>query len=322
MTYYLIGPYPPPLGGVSVFIYRFTKFLKIQSSNVTVIDFGKKKKIYRLLWLLRFCFNPKKSTYDLNVIDFYSMLALILRPFPGKIIFRDHSGRLIENLNSLQILILKIFLKKVDECIFVGEHITNYYFNKGLKPSRNLLIQNAFVPPPIEDEAEIWKSYDEEILHFIKDRKPLIIANAFQIAFHNGIDLYGLDMCASLISYLKEEYPDVGLLFGLADIGDETYFRKINHEIRKQCLDQNFLFMLGQKELWPLFRKADLMVRPTYVDGYGISVAEALYFSCPAIASDVCMRPEGTILFTNRDTDDLLEKSKEVLRWGDNNRKP
>ena len=75
--------------------------------------------------------------------------------------------------------------------------------------------------------------------------------------------------------------------------------------------------MTGERELWPLFRKADLMVRPTCTDGYGISIAEALYFDCPAVASDVCVRPEGTLLFNNRDMDDFYEKASDILSQKD-----
>ncbi len=71
--------------------------------------------------------------------------------------------------------------------------------------------------------------------------------------------------------------------------------------------------MLDNTELWPLFENADLMVRPTCVDAYGVSIAEALYFDCPAIASDVCERPDGTVLFRNRDQSDFLEKCRYVL---------
>ena len=60
-------------------------------------------------------------------------------------------------------------------------------------------------------------------------------------------------------------------------------------------------------------KKADLMIRPTCTDGYGISIAEALFFDCPAIASDVCPRPEGAVLFKNRDMDDFEQKTRELL---------
>jgi glycosyltransferase involved in cell wall biosynthesis len=131
--------------------------------------------------------------------------------------------------------------------------------------------------------------------------------------FYQGVDLYGLDLCVDLVSELKKIYPQIGLLFALAEIGETTYFEETIHRIRKKTIADNFFFMTGQKELWPLFKKCDLMVRPTYSDGYGISIAEALYFHCPAVASDVGGRPEGTILFRNRDFDDFLCKVKNIL---------
>ena len=59
--------------------------------------------------------------------------------------------------------------------------------------------------------------------------------------------------------------------------------------------------------------KSDVFVRPTNTDGYGISIAEAIYFKVPAVASNVCSRPEGTILFRSRDSDDFVSKVNHVL---------
>ena len=59
--------------------------------------------------------------------------------------------------------------------------------------------------------------------------------------------------------------------------------------------------------------KSDVFVRPTNTDGYGVSIAEAIHFKIPAVASDVCQRPEGTILIRSRDIDDFTSKIKNVL---------
>lgn len=59
--------------------------------------------------------------------------------------------------------------------------------------------------------------------------------------------------------------------------------------------------------------KSDLFVRPTNTDGYSVSIAEVIYFKVPAIASDVCARPQGTVLFKSRDIDDFYLKVKDVL---------
>ena len=149
---------------------------------------------------------------------------------------------------------------------------------------------------------------------FLDIHTPLVTANAFQIAFHQGIDLYGLDMCIELTAKLKSDYPNIGFVFALANEKVNTqYLEKMKQRLRELHIKDNFFLLTGQKELWPLFKKADLMIRPTTTDGNAVSIAEALYFDCPAVASDVCDRPEGTILFKSRDLEDLYIKTKELL---------
>ena len=121
-------------------------------------------------------------------------------------------------------------------------------------------------------------------------------------------------MCIELTAKLKNIYPNLGFIFALANEKvNMEYIDKMHLRIKELNLEENFYFLTGQKELWPIFKKASLMIRPTNTDGYGVSIAEALYFGCPAIASDVCDRPEGTILFKNRNLDDLYDKTKRVL---------
>jgi glycosyltransferase involved in cell wall biosynthesis len=127
----------------------------------------------------------------------------------------------------------------------------------------------------LEDEESILKTYPSEVKEFAASRRPLIVANAFQIVFYRGVDLYGLDMCVEVVAALKESYPHVGLIFAVAEVGEAAYFEKIKRRIDELGIEDNFLFLTGQRELWPLFRRADLMVRPTCSDAYGISVAEA-----------------------------------------------
>jgi glycosyltransferase involved in cell wall biosynthesis len=116
-----------------------------------------------------------------------------------------------------------------------------------------------------------------------------------------------------LAAALKDRYPNVGLVFALAEVGDVAYFEKMKSRIEKLGVEDNFFFLTGQRELWPLFRRADLMVRPTCSDAYGVSVAEALHLGCPAVASDVCQRTPGTLTFANRDAEDFLKKCRLAL---------
>src|SRR4029453_3860786 len=126
---------------------------------------------------------------------------------------------------------------------------------------------------------------------------PLIVANAFKLILQQGVDLYGVDMCLELYRHLLKEYPNLGFVFALAEIGEKEYFESIGRRISQLGLESNFRFLTGQKEFWPFLKKANLMVRPTITDGYALSVAEAVYFKCAVVASDVAVRPQGVILF-------------------------
>jgi glycosyltransferase involved in cell wall biosynthesis len=313
MKIYIIGPYPPPLGGISVFVYRKAKLLKRSGENVITVDFPNLSKLEKIIILSQFIFNPKPATFHINIPSIFVMASLILRPFSSHIIYQDHSGRGIPLLPWFKRKIIGLFLKEVDECIFVGEHLKEYYGAAKIPLPENILIQNAFLPPPLEDEGEIWNTYDPSTHSFINNHNPLIIANAYKIAFHEGIDLYGIDLCIELIARIKSKHNRVGLLFALAEIGDEAYFRKIHELIHEYNIEQHIHFMTGQKELWPIFKVARIMVRPTVVDAYGVSIAEALFFGCPAVASDVCKRPPGTLIFRNRDLSDMMDKVNKVL---------
>lgn len=319
MKYFLVGLYPPPLGGVSIFNYRYARLLRERGYDVECIDVSR-KKISRIDHLkfkigcyLKLVFWPHPAVYHLDHLDFQAALLILIRPFKSRVILHTHSRPPFESMTKLQLGVFSLFLRKVDECLFVGPHLAESYQRHGLKLPTDQKIESPFLPPPAEDEDEIRRQYDEATLSFIAQHRPLIIANASEITFQNGIDLYGLDMCVSLIEQIKEAYPNIGLLFALPKIGDQAYFEEINRRIRNNGIEENIHFMTGQKELWPLFKNADLMLRPTCSDGYGISIAEALYLDCAAIASDVCERPEGTVLFKSRDADDLLSKVRSVL---------
>ena len=71
--------------------------------------------------------------------------------------------------------------------------------------------------------------------------------------------------------------------------------------------------MVTDAEVWPLFKRADLMLRPSLKDGSSISIAEALYFHCPVLASDVCERGKDVVNFKSGDILDLTSKAEQIL---------
>ncbi|MEI2749894.1 MAG: hypothetical protein V9E88_14180 [Ferruginibacter sp.] len=58
---------------------------------------------------------------------------------------------------------------------------------------------------------------------------------------------------------------------------------------------------------------ADIVLRPTNTDGDALTIREAIYLNKKIVASDVVERPEGTILFKTRDTNDLEIKIEAAI---------
>jgi len=180
----------------------------------------------------------------------------------------------------------------------------------GVNPDKVFLIP-AFIPP--EPEEKEIQEIPQKIRDFIDTHDPLISANAFKIKFFKNEDVYGIDLCIELCSRLKQKRDTVGFVFFLPQTGDTHYFSTLQQRLIDLHLQDNFLFVTEPYPFYPLLLKSSVFIRPTNTDGDAISLREALYFGIPSVASDVVTRPEGTILFKNRNIDDLSGKVQDLL---------
>ena len=316
----IIGPYPPPYGGISTYVQRMHYCLRkrniehiiytnIDDVKANLVNIVKTKK-----WFLKYLCTAKEDVLHFHNIDWRERVLMSLMRFRGKkVILTIHGKSLEDQIRQngwLKRRILIYSLKNISNIVVVNPKIKSLLISHGIKPD-NVECITPFVPPTIinEDIAQI----PQKIWGFIDTHKPIVSANASKIVFYDNYDLYGIDMCIDLCGYLKKDYPQIGFIFFLPDIGDYEYFNKMKEKINEKRLDDNFLFQTKPCQMYPVIMKSDIFVRPTNTDGYGISVAEAIYFKVPSVASNVCQRPEGTILFKNRDISDFTAKVNDVL---------
>jgi len=310
-----IGPFPPPLGGLSVGIYRLSKIRK-NDMFINEREFG--NSLNFRLWYIKQIFNLKKKNFIYHTHNmrrrllFFLLSCISIHKFSlvirGRLLILDYN-----NSNRIKKKLIRMMLAKAYFIQVVNPEYKEFIYNLGVK-NQNIFVKYGYIPPPIEDEPKIIKTYEKNLLEFINKKSPLIISNASMIQFYNNQDLYGIDICIELTKLLKTDHPNVGFLFALANSArNAQYFNKMKEKIIQLDLKNHFYFMTGQKELWPIFKKADLVIRATNVDGDAISIREALFFNVPVIASDVTIRPKECVLFQNRNVFDLYEKCKEIL---------
>ncbi len=317
----LFGPYPPPYGGVSIHIYRLKNLLVENNIGYTVYDitqfFDKKDKIDDLLvkkWHMILHFSKgivHIHNSGLNLLKIF-LLSNLLKIKDNKIIITFHSLRdNIENADRLKNKILRTCFMYISHFIVVNQEIKEKLINIGIK-SEKISVIPAFLPPTIiKKDSEVIPS---EIWDFINNHHPILSANAFRVKFYNNQDLYGIDMCIDLCTNLKKNYPQIGFVFCLPDIGNNEYFTKMKNKISMNGIDNNFIFVTQPYQFYPILLKSDLFVRPTNTDGDAISIRESIYFKIPSVVSDVVPRPTGTNLFRNRDSHEFALKVEDVIK--------
>jgi len=313
-----IGTLPPPLGGISVYLYRLSKLRKedqfIDTKNITYW----KSSIF---WFIKQIFNREKKIYICHSLNLRIKLMLYILSNSSihdfSICFHSIRSFLEQyySSNFFFKFLIKRILRKTKYIIVVNPDYKKYLRYLFKIDNRKIQVKHAFIPPPLEEENKIINTYDDELQSFLTEKNPIIMANAYALVFFKNQDLYGLDMCIELTQKLKREFPNLGFLFALANKNkNSSYFTEMKKKIDDLDIKNNFYFITGQKEIWPIFKKIDMFIRPTNTDGDSVSIREALHFNCPVIASDIVKRPKNSILFKNRELNDLYEKAIRVLK--------
>ena len=259
-----------------------------------------------------------------NIIHFHTISKKIrilmgfFSIFNKKIVLTIHGESLhdqLEEPNWISKKLLLFSIKKINKIICVNSNTIKELVSLGISNKRLI-----YIPPyinPIENEYD-FNNIPQNVLNYIETAKFLISANGW-IKFYHNEDLYGIDMLIELIRKLKYVGYNVSLLIALLGTNvkndsEKSYYEDLKYKINQYNLQNNIMiFEVNNTEFYPILKKSKLFLRPTNTDGYGASIAEALYYQVPSIASNVCNRPEGTIIFKSRDMNDLYIKTIDVL---------
>lgn len=312
-----MGPYSA-VGGVSVHIKRLSILLAekyaVSFVDESPLEYSKgevfnirSKNIVQYLKLVNNA-DVIHIHSGVSVLRIFHILTAFF--FGKKSIVSYHT---IYNLPSKNaIFINRLFLPFTNKVICVTEEINNI-----LRPKKSVVLP-AFVPPLIEKEPELPATL-VEVIEKIK-RNKLIVSNAFRLDLHQETDLYGMDLLLDVARKIRSEGLKYKIIFIVADRNDESgLFKKYTEIIKSENLENEIALLPNPISFVRLMQRSDIVIRATASDGDALTVREALFLNKPIIASDVTARPEGTILFKNRNSEDLFQKIKETLEDSINN---
>ncbi len=310
----LIGPYPPPYGGVSMHIKRL-KALFSGEFNIDIVDESRERKqgIFNLRSLNIFKYLNKVFKTDIVHIHsgkfFFRMLHFSAASlFLKKKIITIHGyepGR-GANIRPMD----RFILNNCNKVIFVSKELADAFNVK------HYIINEAFLPPDVTSEAEI----PIEVINWIEQRKEqgykIAVANAWRLDKHEEEDLYGLDLCIMAAKNNKENGIKTATIFVVSDRSGVIKTEQYKNMISEFALEDRFLVWEAPLSFIKLIIHTDIVLRPTNTDGDALTVREGLFLGKPVVASDVVIRPEGTKLFKTRDAESLARAIAEVLNEG------
>ncbi len=111
---------------------------------------------------------------------------------------------------------------------------------------------------------------------------------------------------------LRKKYPNLSLVLS----GNDHYFWE---RIKKEYKDEGIIYtgQISDKQLVAFYKNAECFVMPSFEEGFGIPILEAMACCCPVAASKAGALPEvggdAAIYFDPDDKGDMGDKIEKVL---------
>lgn len=318
----IVGPYPPPQGGISVHVQRLVDNIRA-SCDVEILDPYRRSADFDLPFSYRACggsfairamrlgialIRSSPDIRHLHVSSFraFAILGHLLRPWTSNSVVLGisiHSGSFpadYEASSPSRKRRLRKIIAGFDFVVAVNDEIAEIARQAGV-PSKRVVTVPAFIPVQYEEDAGLAN----EVRALNTGGKKIIVASGY------GLPLYGYHILLEALKGQLECGRTLVPIVCLYNTYDERYCNMIEKEIKE--LGGMVFRDLRPDEFFTVLRHCDIFVRPTDRDGDAVSVREALWLGKAVVASDCVERPEGAILFRNLDTGHLRQVLAQSL---------
>jgi glycosyltransferase involved in cell wall biosynthesis len=314
----ILGPVPPPFGGISVHLNRLVPLLEEAGFEVAVLNhFGSAEMRFVVGALNR---NPLKyyrlpRKFPARIVHYHHSrwvhliaVALGKRNSKARYVITLHAGDIQKHfpqLASRMPLVRRVThwaLRRFDTVIVVDPQI-------GSIIRRHLDRQRVEVLPAyLESGDHEPRTYEPRIEAFLGAGRVVIVA-AYGVQFlPDGGDLYGLDTAVDAFAKLAADREDLRLALFVARRPSgwkaRRHLAKLEQRLKQTGVRDRALIVFGLP-LVPALRQNTVFLRPTRAEGDAVSVREALQARVPVLASDIVQRPAGVVSFSVGDVEEL-----------------
>ena len=311
MKILLVGPFPPPHGGVSVHVASLQDLLLKSGIPCRVLNISRgtpaseryvsiRGPLHFMALLLSYSFQGWSLHVHINGHNVKSWLVAFTAGLAGVIgrrargaMLTIHSGMSPAYLNSGRFRRCLAWATSglYRHIIAVNSEVRDALRSLPVQDGR-IQILPAFFPTgaslrELPHGFEQWSRQHDPILSTALFFRPE----------------YGFTLLVQAVSELRRKHPRLGCVV----MGDS--------ESRPQGLPQHVFAIgdLAHGSCLAVIARSDIFVRPTYSDADAVSVRDAIAVGTPVVASDVVRRPAGTLCFKTGDSSDLAAKIESLI---------
>lgn len=319
----MLSAVPPPYGGVTVNVDRLLSRLHAEGLAVRLYEqTGKCDPERHMVPLSRSPLTTLKLLATLpeavlhlhtNHVRAIMGVAAVLR-LRGRgyvVSFQSHAPmRAYKAMGPTQRALFRRTLRGALGVVAVGREIRAWVVEMGVPQGRVLWVPGFLLPSPRELAPS---AVPPHVAAFVEGRSPVIGSHGAFGYMVEGIHIYSFDILAQAIARWARRWPDAAFYSLVSHTYDEEHRDEILQMRQELGLADRWMLVEEPFPAAALFRQTDIFLRPTTTDGDSVSIRECLHLGVSVVASDSVVRPDGVVIFRDRDVDDL--EAKVVGLW-------
>ena len=299
----LVGPYPPPYGGISAHVERLARSIQAAGLRAGVLNHFEGSpedplvvgELARNPWRYwRTLRHARARVVHYHHSRFSTLLAtaLALRRGGAPAVATIHGRELDRFLHTRIPGVARVTRAAL------GRFAVLIAVSVEIECSLGAVARPVKVIPaylPAHDEQERLSPQADAFLH----RGSNLVVSAYRLTTdQQGRSIYGLDTALAAFAALAPVRPELQLVVFVAtppaSHRERKFLRSLIDAVPEERVRSRIGVFYGEP-LTPAFANTAVYLRPTLTDGDAVSVREAIAAGVPVVASDVVRRPLGVV---------------------------
>jgi glycosyltransferase involved in cell wall biosynthesis len=317
----ILGPVPPPYGGVSVYVDRIRKRLRNNGIRIWSYPYKPDQQAnttffhHRRLGIIPLVFQDGYATRVLDASHFHlehpnvflvPLWLLLIRLFRiewVKMIFDGTLPSRYQQFNQTQRFLFRLATHRVAEFVVVHEDLAHWLRDEIKVTQPVTTIPCLIAPPPDAQLKRMSPGLNDALARYFMAEKRVCSIGAF-------VPTYGFKDVAQAVEMLRNETGlQLALLLMAGGFAQDDRYRE-------QVLGgRDWITVLedvSNDEVFPILKSSDVFVRGNIEEGYGISRVEAIWSGVPVVATNVG-ETRGMLTYKFGDIESLKQQLRRAI---------